>query len=562
MCVKDDAHTFGSDNSETSKKEPTMRVHKAGIALAGIALAAVTLLVAGCGGGSAAPGTTTRGNAQLDSQQVAHLEAFAACMRAHGVAHMPPIDGNGGYGAKGSGQVDLKSPAVKAAIKTCLPTADGLVGANLQPVGVTRTTPSQAAASHESATAPSSGPLDCDSVTTCYTPRQIQVAYGIRPLLERGIDGRGETVVLPELAETQLLPPVVSDLRQDMSRFDSLFGLPAARLKVVRSITSSASPWLANGEEVLDAENVHAVAPGAAITIVLVKSTSLNNRANAVAAATAAIRVGTAQGNVISISAAGQTGGEHCDTQTEVDRLNSVLQAAAARHVTVIAASGDIGTVGEPCAVIKGLTGGAFPPVKEVNLPAADPLVLATGGTSLDASHTTGAYISESAWGLPFGSPGTQFQASGGGFSRRFARPGYQNGVPGIAAARGVPDVSADASPHTGMALVITDGGNHHTIRNSGGTSASAPLWAGLIALADQYAGRHLGFVNPAIYRIGRSASYHEAFHDITTGNNTPTFPGHTINGYTATPGWDPVTGWGSPNAQALIPLLARHSNQ
>ncbi len=399
-------------------------------------------------------------------------------------------------------------------------------------------------------------------MTTCYTPRQIEVAYGIQPLLERGIDGRGETVVLPELAETQPLPPVVSDLRQDMSRFDSLFGLPAARLKVVTSIAPSTSPWLANGEEVLDAENVHAVAPDAAITVVLVRQTSLNNPANAITAVVAALRVGVSQGSVISISAAGQTGGEHCDTPIEIDRLRSALQASAARHVTVIAASGDVGAVGEPCAVIKGLTGGAFPPVKEVNLPAADPLVLATGGTSLNASHATGTYISETAWGLPFGSPGTQFQASGGGFSSSFARPGYQNGEPGIAATRGVPDVSADASPHTGMALVISDGGNHYTVRNSGGTSASAPLWAGLIALADQYAGRHLGFVNPAIYRIGRSASYRAAFHDITTGNNTPAFPGHTITGYTATPGWDPVTGWGSPNAQALIPLLARYSHQ
>jgi len=134
--------------------------------------------------------------------------------------------------------------------------------------------------------------------------------------------------------------------------------------------------------------------------------------------------------------------------------------------------------------------------------------------------------------------------------------------VPGIAATRGVPDVAADAAPHTGMALVISDGDNHYTIRNSGGTSASAPLWAAVIAIADQHAGRHLGFVNPAIYRIGRSDSYHQAFHDITTGNNTPAFPGHTITGYTATLGWDPVTGWGSPNAQTLIPLLAGYSNQ
>jgi subtilase family serine protease len=534
-----------------------MRVHKPGIALAGI-----TLLVAGCGGGSSAPGTTTRERAKLGPQQVEHLEAFAACMRAHGVAQMPAVDGNRRPGNSHSGQVDLNSPAVKTATKTCLPTADGTVGANLEPVGVNGTAPTRAPAGHQSSTAASSGPLDCDSVSTCYTPEQIEAAYGIRPLLRRGIDGRGETVVLPELAETQLRPPVVSDLRQDMARFDRLFGLPVARLKVVTRIASSPSPWLANGEEVLDAENAHAVAPDAAITVVLVNAKSLNNPANATAAAVAAVRVGISQGGVISLSAAGQTGGEHCDTPTEVNRLNAALEAAAARHVTVIAASGDVGAVGEPCAVIKGLTGGAFPPVKEVNLPAADPLVLTTGGTSLNASHTTGAYLGETAWGLPFGSPGTQFQASGGGFSRSFARPAYQNGVPGIAATRGVPDVSADASPHTGTALVISDGANRYTIRNSGGTSASAPLWAGLIALADQCAGHHLGFVNPAIYRIARSAAYHEAFHDITAGSNTPTFPGHTITGYTATRGWDPVTGWGSPNAQALIPLLARSSSQ
>jgi subtilase family serine protease len=93
------------------------------------------------------------------------------------------------------------------------------------------------------------------------------------------------------------------------------------------------------------------------------------------------------------------------------------------------------------------------------------------------------------------------------------------------------------------------------------GTSAAAPLWAALIALANQYAGRRLGFVNPAIYRIGRSASYHRAFHDITTGNSTITFPQRTIPGYQASPGWDPVTGWGSPDGQALIPLLARYTS-
>ena len=84
-----------------------------------------------------------------------------------------------------------------------------------------------------------------------------------------------------------------------------------------------------------------------------------------------------------------------------------------------------------------------------------------------------------------------------------------------------------------------------------------------MIALADQYAHRALGFVNPAIYRIGRSPSYHKAFHDITTGTNTVT--DHqlaiTITGYRAATGWDPATGWGSPNAQLLVPLLARYAS-
>ena len=118
--------------------------------------------------------------------------------------------------------------------------------------------------------------------------------------------------------------------------------------------------------------------------------------------------------------------------------------------------------------------------------------------------------------------------------------------------------MSADANGHTGMAIVLSDHGRT-MIRNSGGTSASAPIWAALIALADQYGGRHLGLVNPAIYQIARGPQYHQAFHDVTTGNNTVQFPPKTITGYQTAPGWDPVTGWGSPDAQVLIPLLARY---
>ena len=99
------------------------------------------------------------------------------------------------------------------------------------------------------------------------------------------------------------------------------------------------------------------------------------------------------------------------NTPTEVAALHAQLQVAADDHVTVVAASGDVGVVGEPCQVVKGLTGGSFIPVKEVNLPAADPLVLAAGGTTLSANHTTGAYITERAWGLPFGTQAASSRA-------------------------------------------------------------------------------------------------------------------------------------------------------
>jgi subtilase family serine protease len=405
---------------------------------------------------------------------------------------------------------------------------------------------------------PPSSTADCNSLTTCYTPQQLQVAYGIKALLDRGINGRGETVVLPELAESQLSPPLVTDMRQDMAAFDNMFHLPAARMRVVTALAGAGSPWLAFEEEVLDVEMVHALAPEATLVILLVPSTSLDNTNNAVSAAVESLRLGSTEGGVMSISAAGQIGGEHCVSQAQASSVNAALQAAASRHVTVVAASGDIGAVAEPCDVYAALTGtGTFTAVKEVNLLASDPLVLGAGGTGLTASHTTGAWQGETAWGLPYGDPGSAFQASGGGFSRLFPRPGYQDGVPGIGATRGVPDVSADANGHTGMAIVVSAHGGT-MILNSGGTSASAPIWAALIALADQYVGHHLGLVNPAIYQIARGPRYHQAFHDVTTGNNTVQFPPTTITGYQAAPGWDPVTGWGSPDAQVLIPLLAR----
>ncbi len=382
---------------------------------------------------------------------------------------------------------------------------------------------------------------------SCYAPHQFRVAYGIQPLTDHGIDGRGQTIVLVEQAsQPPASPPAVTDIRQDLARFDAVFSLPAARLGVVNNLAGSAAPWLAGPEEVEDTEVAHAVAPGAAIRIVLVPATATASAGNFAAALTEAIRAGIPQGPVISISA---SVGEHYLTPAEAGTLHAALVSAREHHVTVVAASGDSGAASDP------LPGTA--PVKEVSMPAADPLVLAVGGTILDADSATGAYLRETAWNtLPTLRAG-QSSASGGGFSQLFARPGYQDGT-AEPKSRGVPDVAADASSRSGMAIAVAEGGQEYALTEATGTSAGAPFWAGLAALADQDACRNLGFVNPAIYRIARGPLYREAFHDITTGSNTVQFPSGTIHGYQAAPGWDPVTGWGTPNAQVLIPLLAQ----
>jgi subtilase family serine protease len=397
--------------------------------------------------------------------------------------------------------------------------------------------PAAAAISGASAAAGPPRPLDCgppDYFIQCYTPQELEVAYGVAPLLRRGIDGSGETVVLPETAEAPSSSGLVyTDIRQDLAMFDRTFGLPAARLNVVNTIARSATPDLAATEEVEDTELVHAIAPGATLDVVLVPHDAEGSIAAFGAALTQTIRQGVAmQAAVISIS---DSAGEHVVPRAEAGAMNAALEQARDQRVTVAVSSGDTGALSDQ-----------GPPV-QVSLPASDPLVLAVGGTTLDATWATGAYHGEMAWDA--GS-----DASGGGYSSLFLRPAYQDGVARIGAARGVPDVAADADSATGMALAFSDGG----LLAAQGTSAATPLWAGVIALADQEAGQHLGFVNPAIYRIARGPAYHRAFHDVATGDNSVLWPTGVFAGYDAGPGWDPVTGWGSPDAQYLVPLLAQ----
>ena len=394
--------------------------------------------------------------------------------------------------------------------------------------------PARPATAGSAGTAAAVHALSCgppDYFIQCYSPGQYQVAYGVAPLLRRGITGKGETMVMPELANRP--GPDFTDIRKDLAAFASKFGLPAAKLTVTTTLAGASAPYVAGTEEVEDTEIVHAMAPGASLDVVLVPANATTSAAHFTAAVTRTIHAAITQhAAVVSISG---SHGEHFFTPAQVASLHAALQQAADRHVTVVASSGDTGVISDD-----------GPPV-QVSLPASDPLALGVGGTALGASTFTGAYHGEMAWNA-------DTEASAGGYSSLFPRQAYQDGVARIGRMRGVPDVAADADASTAMALTFSGG----VLYPAQGTSAATPLWAAVIALADQEAGHHLGFVNPAIYAIAHSPAYHRAFHDVTTGDNSVFWPTGFFTGYTAAPGWDPVTGWGSPNAHTLVPLLAR----
>ena len=309
---------------------------------------------------------------------------------------------------------------------------------------------------------PSRPSTDCLTVSQCYGPRQFLVAYGIHPLLDRGITGRGVTVVLPEEAETGPTRPEpitdigqsVTDIRKDLADFDSRFGLPPAHLRESMTLAgSSASPWLAGVEEVEDTELVHAVAPDATIRELMVDPADVSGPAKLAATFATYVRTAAGDGAVMSQSGIGQNFnlGESSWTIAELAIMNSALKYAAARHLTVVVASGDYGAIGD----------GSSTPRRDVSLPVSDPLVLAAGGTTLTANPDTGTYQSETTWNVQSGSP----DGSGGGFSHVFSRPSYQKGVPGIGATRGVPDVAGEATGSSGMALVFERAGRRRSAR-------------------------------------------------------------------------------------------------
>jgi subtilase family serine protease len=367
----------------------------------------------------------------------------------------------------------------------------------------------------------------------CYTPQELATAYNIPSKLT----GAGQTIVIIDAFGSPTLT-------QDLGVEDSTFGLPAANLNVIYPNGQPAfDPANADevnwsGEIALDVESAHAIAPAAKIDLVIAKSDNDPDILNALKYV-----VAHRLGSVLSQSF-GEA--ESCEAPSIAKADHVLFAAAALQGVTVFASSGDDGAAQPTC------DGSSF--IKSAGLPAADPLVTGVGGTSLTASQPDGAYQSETAWNDEFGS-------SGGGFSKTFARPAYQNGfVP--SSGRGVPDISYSGDVNNGLLIAWSQGdpANVGDIFLFGGTSAGSPQWAAIIALADQADHHLLGFINSDLYSLARSHGS-SVFHDITTGSNTVSLTdtsGNPVNitGFPAVKGWDAVTGLGTPNVAHLLQFL------
>jgi hypothetical protein len=339
-----------------------------------------------------------------------------------------------------------------------------------------------------------------------YTPAQIQQAYQYNKVSFNGAagNGSGQTIAIVDAYDDP-------NIQADLNTFDTRFGLPAATITKVNQNGGTTAPAVDSSggwelEESLDVEWAHAMAPGAKILLVEASSASDSDLL-------AGVSYASAHASVVSMS----WGGSEFSGESSYD--SSFSHAG----VAFVASSGDSGA--------------------PISWPAASPNVLAVGGTALTLGSSN-TWASETGW-----------SGSGGGPSAYYKLPSYQSGVVTSTTMRANPDVAYDASPSTGFAVYDSYAylGTSYGWMTIGGTSAGAPQWAAILAIADQ--GRAAGG-QPAV----DSSSAQEVmttlyknrgdFHDITTGTSTGT------PNYSAGPGYDYVTGLGSPMVNLVIGSL------
>lgn len=346
---------------------------------------------------------------------------------------------------------------------------------------------------------------------TAYTPPRVAAAYDFPP----GTTGSGETLAILELGGGYT--------SEDLTAYFSELGVAPPTVTAV-SVDGAANaptgdPDSSDGEVELDIEVAGAIAPGARIVVYFAPNTD----SGFTDGVTQALHDTANRPSILSISWGGPESGWPASAR---DALNAACEDGAAMGVTILVAAGD-----------DGATDGVANGVLTVDFPASSPYVTACGGTRLVLNGTT--IVGETVWNELASKEG----ATGGGVSEAFPLPTYQSGVgvpkgPDGFVGRGVPDVAGDADPSTGYAVRVD--GLSTVI---GGTSAVAPLWAALVARINQALGTPAGFLNPLLY----SARGRATFRDVTSGNN---------DGYSAAPGWDPCTGWGTPDGSRLLQRL------
>lgn len=338
-----------------------------------------------------------------------------------------------------------------------------------------------------------------DAGPTGIFPGKMKIAYGFNLIANKG---KGQRIAIVDAFDDP-------NAEADLATFSTQFGLPQCTTTngCFKKVMQSGTPHDTTGwsdEVALDIEWAHAIAPAAKILLVEAKS---NSNVNLYAAVDLAVKYGA---TVVSMS----WGGGEASNESSTDYHFNIP------NVVMVASSGDYG--------------------HGVQYPAASPYVLGVGGTSLTINSSTGAYVSETAW-----------SGSGGGASSYEPEPIYQGGVQSTAK-RGVPDVAYDADPYTGVPVYSSWAcASCYTGWNQfGGTSMSAPEWAALIAIANSMrkaaTKTNLNQVHFLLYPAAPAD-----YHDITSGTN-----GSCGTLCTAGPGYDFVTGIGSPKANLLIPAL------
>ena len=407
----------------------------------------------------------------------------------------------------------------------------------------------------------------CEAFFTapCYGPDQLQTAYDEQPLFNQGITGKGQTIVIVDSFGS---PTIEADL----AVFDAQYNLPAPpSFKIIQpaGAVPAWDPTGANGdlswggETTLDVEWAHSMAPGANILLVETPVAETEGTAGFPQIVEAENYVVNHHlGQVISQSF-GATEGTF-PSAASIEGLRSAYFNALRNHVTVLAGTGDTGATNYSNAA-----GTLLYTHPVVGWPASDPLVTAVGGTQLallaDGSRTQADVVWNDSLNYAlnnafFGSPGPQALATGGGKSSVFARPWYQDSVAGVVGdARGVPDISMSAACSGLVNTYQSFPGEPAGWYVVCGTSEATPLFAGIVALADQVAGHSLGLINPALYTL--SAEHAPGLVDVTTGNNTVSFLQPTlvtVKGYQAGPGYDLASGVGTVNAALFVPELAQ----